>query len=167
MDLKVPGPFPELLEPELFRGLFANTYFSLMRKDFPILYLLEVVYWQNLLYSTSTLVYFLQLIFSDYSSSLIILKPGLCWSCYWTQEGSGSQSLPIIKFYCVLDKGDWNTCWKSCSGDWAEWCWVMSGSPGTFTIPQVRNIGSSCSSAEAALSTLVGFGLWPHPPMYG
>lgn len=49
MDLKSSDPFPELLEPEDFREMFANTNFTLIRKFF-ILYLPEVVL--NLLCNT-------------------------------------------------------------------------------------------------------------------
>lgn len=43
MDLKALDPFPELLEPDDFRELFANTDFTLVKKDCLILYLLEMV----------------------------------------------------------------------------------------------------------------------------
>jgi len=33
MGLEAPGPFPELLLPDDFMELFANTDFTLMRKD--------------------------------------------------------------------------------------------------------------------------------------
>lgn len=68
------------------------------------------------------------------------------------------------KSLCLSDKGNWNTCWKSCSSDRAERCWVMSGSPGTFTISQVRNLDSSCSPMEVVFM-LPEF--WPHSLMCG